>query len=214
VNTVVPGQTDISLHGIDRRRVDVFDFSGTGPSANEDADPANYEIATFDMTLASFAEGEPIVAYGFPSAFGTAPPDFNGRTVIDYTDVRSVLSVDWGSNGTNAPFPSIGGNGLVLHNQNQDIGRRHHIKTGPVLVDLTGLDADTTIVPRTSDRSVFYIKSNDGLRQFSDFAEFVDELSLSLNGANRARSMHARGHYDAATNSLTAYKIGVYLIEP
>ena len=214
VNTIVPGQTDISLHGIDRRRVDVFDFSGTGPSANEDADPGNYEIATFDMTLASFAEGEPIVAYGFPSAFGTAPPDFSGRTIIDYTDVRSVLSVDWGSNGTNAPFPSIGGNGLVLHNQNQDIGRRHHIKTGPVLVDLTGLDADTTIVPRTSDRSVFYIKSNDGLRQFSDFAEFIDELSLRLNGANLARSIHARGHYDAATNTLTAYKIGVYLIEP
>jgi hypothetical protein len=214
VNTVMPGQTDISLHGIDRRRVDVFDFSGTGVSADDDADPANYEVATGDLTLANFAEGKPIVAYGFPTAFGMAPPDFTGRTVIDYTDVRSALAVDWGSSGTTAAFVSMGDGGLVLNNQNEDIGKRHHIKNGPLRIDLTSLNSDTTIVPPDSDRKLFYIKSNNSLRQYSDFAEFVDDLSLSLNGATLARSMHARGHYDLDTNTLTAYKLGVYLFEP
>jgi len=46
VNTIVPGQTDITLHSIDRRRAGVFDFSG--------------------------------------------------RSIIDYTDVRSALGVGWG----------------------------------------------------------------------------------------------------------------------
>lgn len=214
VNTVIPGQTDITLHGIDRRRVDVFEFSGTGSGSSDDADPANYEVATFDMTLASFAEGKPIVAYGFPTAFGVAPPDFSGRTVIDYTDVRSALAVDWGSSGTSAPFVSMGGGGLVLNNQNDDIGKRHHIKNGPLRIDLTSLNADTTIVPPDSDHNVFYIKSDNSLRQYSDFAEFVDDLSLSLNGATSARSLHARGHYESDTNTLTAYKLGVHLIEP
>jgi hypothetical protein len=68
-------------------------------------------------------------------------------------------------------------------------------------------------VPRTTDRSVFYIKTADSLRQYSVFDDFINDLSLSLDGATTARSMHARGHYNSDTNMFTAYKIGVYLLE-
>lgn len=214
VNTVTPGQTDITLHGIDRRRVQIFDFTGTGASADTDADPDNYEVATGNLTLANFAAGKPIVAYGFPTAFGMASPDFIGRTVIDYTDVRSALGVGWGSTGTTLPFSSMESDRLVLNNKNVDIDQRHFIKSGPVLIDLTALDSDTTIVPRSADRSLYYIKSADSLRQYSDFADFVSDLTLSFDGLTTARSMYARGKYDTDTNTFTAYKIGVYLLEP
>ncbi len=214
VNTVMPGQTDITLHGIDRRRVQIFDFTGTGASTDSDADPDNYEVATGNLTLANFAAGKPIVAHGFPTAFGTAPPDFTGRTVIDFTDVRSALGVGWGATGTTSPFINASIDGLILDNQNEDIDQRHHIKNGPLLIDLTTLDSDTTIVPRATGRSVFYIKTADSLRQYSNFADFVNDLGLSLDGATTARSMHARGKYDTDTNTFTAYKIGVYLLEP
>ena len=214
VNTVMPGQADITLYGIDRRRVEIFDFTGTGASPDMDADPKNYEVATGVLPLANFAAGKPIVAWGFPTAFGTAPPDFTGRTVIDYTNVRSALGVGWGSTGTVAPFAMMDSSALVLDNKNPDIDQRHYIKTGPVLIDLTTLDSNTTIVPRATGRSLFYIKSHDSLRQYSTFADFVDDLSLSLDGATTARSMHVRGLYDSDTNTLTAYKIGVYLLEP
>lgn len=212
VNTVVPGQTDITLHAIDRRRVQIFDFTGTGGDA--DADPNNYEVETGNMVLADFAAGRPIAAWGFPTAFGTAPPDFNGRTVIDYTDVRSALGVGWGSGGTLAPFISAGPDGLILDNQNADIDQRHHVKQGPVVIDLTALDSSTQIVPRETGRMLFYLKSQDSLLLYSDFDDFVSELNMSLNGATAARSMHARGLYDPDTNIFTAYKIGVYLLEP
>ena len=214
VNSVVPGQTDIALHAIDRRRASVFDFSGTGAGPETDADPDNYEVATGSLALANFASGKPIVAYGFPTAFGAAPPDFTGRTVIDYTAVRSALGVGWGGAGTLAPFTSAGPDGLLLNNQNDDIDQRHYIKSGPVLIDLTELDSDTLIVPRSGDRSLFYIKSAISLRQYSEFADFVDDLSLSLDGATAARSMHARGQFDVDSNVFTAFKIGVYLLEP
>ena len=214
VNTVMPGQTDITLHSIDRRRAQVFDFTGTGKSPDEDAEIANYEIATGNLSLADFAAGKPIVAYGFPNAFGAAPPDFMGRTIIDYTDVRSALGVGWGASGTLMPFLSVGSDGLLLNNWNDDIDVRHHIKQGPVLIDLMELDSDTLIVPRTNGRSLFYIKSQDSLRLYSNFDDFVADLSMSLDGATAARSMHARGKYDADTNIFTAYKIGVYLLEP
>jgi hypothetical protein len=214
VNTVMTGQTDIRLHSIDRRRVEIFDFAGTGASEMEDADPHNYEVATGNLTLANFAAGKPIVARGFPTAFGMAPPDFTGRTIIDYTDVRSVLGVGWGIDGTAMPFSDITMERLVLNNRNEDIDQRHYIKQGPVLIDLTMLDSDTTIVPRETGRLAFYIKSADSLRMFSDFAEFSNELGASLLGGDKARSMHARGKYDAGANEFTAYKIGVHLIEP
>ncbi|MBU2675610.1 MAG: DUF4382 domain-containing protein [Gammaproteobacteria bacterium] len=214
VKTVMPGQTDITLHSIDRRRVQIFDFSGTGQTEGQDADPENYEVATGNLTLADFAEGKPIVARGFPTAFGWAPPDFTGRTVIDYTDVRSVLGVGWGAMGTEMPFHEVTREYLVLDNQNQDIDERHYIKQGPVLIDLTTLDSNTKIVPRETDRLAFYIKTADSIRMYSHFADFADDLGESLLAGDKARSMHARGRYDAGANEFTAYKIGVYLLEP
>ncbi len=214
VNTVIPGQTDITLYAIDRRRAEIFDFTGTGVFPEDDADPDNYEVATGSLTLANFATGKPIVARGFPTAFGAAPPDFKGRTVIDYTDVRSALGVGWGTEGTAEPFRSVTADGLVLFNQNPDIDQRHYIEQGPVLIDLTALDSDTTIVPRDSDRLAFYLKSADSLRMYSDFGDFANDLGTSLTGGDRARSMHARGKYDVDTNVFTAYKIGVHLLEP
>lgn len=214
VNTVVPGETDITLHAVDRRRVQIFDFAGTGMSEATDADPDNYTVATGNLTLANFAAGKPIVARGFPSAFGTAPPDFTGRTVIDYTDVRSALGIGWGTEGTPLPFSSIESERLVLDNGNEDIDQRHYVKQGPVLVDLTALDSDTVIVPRAAGRLAFYIKSSDSVRMYSDFTDFANDLRDSLNGADRARSMHAGGKYDAAENVFTATKIGIHLLEP
>ncbi len=215
VNTVVPGQTDITLHAIDRRRVEIFDFSGTGIDPANDADPSNYEVATGNLSLAVFAEGKPIVAWGFPSAFGAAPPDFTGRTVIDFTEVRAALGVGWGGEGTLMPFSNIAEDGLLLNNQNPDVDQRRFIKQGPVVIDLTALDSDTLIVPSDTGRTVFYIRSRDSLRIYSDFADFTADLADSLDGSSvAARSMHAHGQYDAASNVFTARKAGVYLLEP
>ena len=214
VNTVVPGQVDITLQAIDRRRAAIFDFSGTGASPELDADPANYEVATGDLPLADLAAGKPIAVRGFPEAFGVAPPDFSGRTVIDFTDVRSALGIGWGPEGTIAPFLHTGPDGLVLDNQNPDIDVRHYIKQGTVLIDLQALDSDTTIVPPESGRTLYVIKTADSLRQYANFDEFEADLATSLDGSTTARSMYARGQYDADSNVFTAYKLGVYLLEP
>jgi hypothetical protein len=215
INEVLPGETAIDLQSIDRRRVSIFDFTGTGGSPADDADPANYQVATGPLSLAPFAEGKPVVAKGFPTAFGFAPPDFVGRTLIDFTAVLSKLGVGWGAEGTTAPFLSMdASDGLVLDNQNPAIDVRKYIKQGPVLIDLTELASGTAIVPAESGRSVYSIKTNDSIRLYSDFADFIDDLTMSLDGVTPARSMHARGRYDAANNVFTANKIGVFLLSP
>ncbi len=214
VNTVMNGQADIELHSIDRRRVEVFDFTGTGTSPQTDADPANYEVATGNLLMAADAAGQPVVVYGFPYEFGAAPPDFEGRTLIDYSDVRSALGVGWGAEGTTTPFLMMDGTGLLLDNRNLDTDQRHHIKQGPVLIDLTSLDSNTLVAPRESGRKVFTVKTSDSLQLYADFDDFINALTLELNGVNAARSMYARGHYNSDTNVFTAYKIFVYILEP
>jgi hypothetical protein len=214
VNTIMPGQTDIELHAIDRRRVGVFDFTGTGASPDMDADPDNYEVSTGNLLMPSDATGQPVVVYGFPNEFGGAPPDFEGRTIIDFSDVRSAVGVGWGAEGTTAPFLMMDSNGLLLDKRNPDIDQRHHIKQGPVLIDLTTLDSDTLIAARESGRKLFTVKTSDSLQLYADFNDFVTALTLELDGVNAARSMYARGHYNGDTNVFTAYKIFVYILEP
>ena len=214
VNTIMPGQTDIELHAIDRRRVGAFDFTGTGTSPDMDADPDNYEVSTGNLLMPSDATGQPVVVYGFPNEFGGAPPDFEGRTIIDFSDVRSAVGVGWGAEDTTAPFLMMDSNGLLLDNQNPDIDQRHYIKQGPVLIDLTTLDSDTLIAARESGRKLFTVKTSDSLQLYADFDDFVTALTLALDGVNAARSMYARGHYNSDTNVFTAYKIFIYILEP
>ena len=56
--------------------------------------------------------------------------------------------------------------------------------------------------------------STDSLQLYADFDDFVAALMFALDGVNAARSMYARGHYNADTNVFTAYKIFVYILEP
>jgi len=214
VNSVVPGQVDIDLHAIDRRRVEIFNFAGTSASPETDADPDNYEVSTGNFLLAAQSPGRPVVAWGFPNKFGGEPPDFEGRTLIDFVDVRSVLGVGWGATGTTMPFTMMDSAGLLLNNLNPDIDQRHFIKKGPLLIDLTTLDSDTLIAPRETGRMLFAVKTTESLQLYSNFDEFIAALSMELDGLNAARSMYARGHYNADTNVFRATKIFVYLLEP
>jgi hypothetical protein len=215
VNSIVPGQVDIDLHSLGGRRPGIYDFTCTGGcDPATDADPDNYEVSTGNLLLAAAAAGQPVSAWGFVNDFMGAPPDFEGRSIIDFSDVRSALGVGWGAEGTTAPFLMMDASGLLLDNQNMDIDQRHFIKQGPVLIDLTTLDSDTLIAPRETGRKLFAVKTTDSLQLYADFEDFVIALTLSLDGVNAARSMYARGHYNADTNVFTAYKIFVYILEP
>lgn len=214
VNTIVPGQVDIDLSSIDRKRIDAFDFSGTGMTADTDADPDNYEVLTGALLMDSEAVGQPIVVRGFANAFGAAPHDFEGRSLVDYAGVRSSLGVGWGVDGTTAPFTMLDDNGLLLDNQNEDIDQRHFIKQGPVLIDLQALDSNTLIAPSDSGPTLFVIKSRNSLQLYRDFTDFAAALGNELAGGAAARSMYARGSYEGSSNILSASKIGVHLLNP
>jgi len=81
-------------------------------------------------------------------------------------------------------------------------------------VDLTALPAGTEIVPPAEGRTLYTIKTGDSLALYTNFADFVAALTASLDGATAARSLYARGNYDAEANVFTAWKAGIHLLEP
>ncbi len=215
VTSVMPGQLNMALRGIDRLGIDHFDFSGTGMTSDVDANPADYEVATSTLPLANVETDRSVKVMGFVTPFGMAPPDFEGRTVVDHRSIPSVLGMSWDEDGTLAPFMSMGSDGLVLNLDNGEIGERHHIKIGrEEPISLLELPGSPLIAPTDSRRALYGIAEPGHVELFRNFTDFVDELTLRLNSFSGARSLSAYGRYDEVTNTLTAYKIAVYLVPP
>lgn len=210
VVTAQPGQLTLDLAAIDGRRPGIFDFRGTGLSSEVDADPDNYEVATAALALDRLAAGSPARVFGFVTPFGAAPPDFNGRTVVDFQQVRAVLGIGWGMQGTAAPFVRLDAQGLVIDGTNRDIGLRHYIAIGPRLVDLTQLPASVTVVP-AEGRGLYSIGEPGRVEVFAEFARFAARLSEKLGTGVKVRSMSASGSYDIGSSMLTARSVSVSL---
>lgn len=205
-----PGHLALDLAAIDGRRPASFDFSGTGATPEGDADPEDYEVATGVLDLNRFDPGSMARAIGFVTPFGTAPPDFFGRTVVDYSELRAELGIGWGEVGTAAPFTSLNPTGLVLDLANPELGLRHHLKIGPRIVDLTRLPASPTVAP-AAGRTLFAIAQGDSIEVFGDFARFVERLAEKMSGGARLRALHARGAFDAGSGTLTAHYLAARL---
>ena len=209
VNTVVAGQLNLNLRGIDRLGIDAFNFAGTGVTPAQDANPADYEVATGTLGLASVAAGQAASVIGFVRPFGGAPPDFEGRAVIDHRDLPALLGIGWGTTGTTAPFSSMGATGLVLDIKNPSIGARHHLLDDMRVIDLTTLPMSPTLAPSPDGRAIYGIAVGADIKLFTSFAEFSTELASQLGGGRPAIALTATGRYEAANATLYANHIAV-----
>jgi hypothetical protein len=211
VNQASNGQLTLKLDSIDGRRISAFNFAGTGASTAQDADPTNYEINTGSLSLSGLSTNEPTRVFGFQTAFGTAPPDFDARTIVDQPALPAMLQLTWGRTGTTAPFTSEGATSIVLNLQNSGIGGAHFIFIGPRLVNLLNLPASPSVVPPTDGRSAYLIVTKTMSLAFHDFSDFTTELATRLNGSTAMVSFTANGSYDGDTNTLTARSVVVIL---
>lgn len=212
VNEVFTGQVDLDLATIGGRRAGLFDFTGTGSDASTDADPTDYEIVTGNLDLGDgLLPGTPARAFGFPSAYGFAPPDFEARTVIDLGGIVAGLVISWTGDGATAPFTLIGPDALVPDVSILGEGQRHYIRIGPAFIDLLDIEGGIAIVPTERGRSLYSIRTADSIALYRDFADFTDALAAALDGATAARAMHARGSFDDASGEFVASKIGIVL---
>ena len=87
------------------------------------------------------------------------------------------------------------GSGLLLNMDEFGNDQRHHIKQGPVLIDLSTLDTNTLIKPRETGRKLFVVKTTDSLQLYADFEDFLNALTLELDDRVMVRPLrHVAEH--------------------
>lgn len=202
VNSSGGGQLAVDLSALNRRPVAWYNFTGTGPAPS---DPTNYLVDTSALNLSGVTlnAGDPVRVEGFVTPFGAAPPDFTADSVADYASARATLAVGW-TNGTTAPFASIGSAQMVVDLTNPDLGGVHYLRRGGVVTDLVGLTPAPSVVPPATGVGAYAILQNGSVTVHLSFTTFVNDLDTRLNGSTRMRGLFARGGYDAATGAFTA----------
>jgi hypothetical protein len=195
----------VDLQSIDGRRIEIFDFQGTGSA--EDSDPDRYEIATGNLSLHHLTLNDLVTIRGFVTPFGEAPKDFQAQTVVNVLDLPATLAVRWKNGGVTTPFTSLSPINLVLNLSASTLGNLHHVFRHGAATDLLSSNVNPTIIPDSTRPGVYTIAQNRTMLVFSDFANFETALANKLNGSTRLMQLQANGVFSDNQFSLTTRRV-------
>lgn len=199
----------VDLQSIDLRPVSQFDFSGTGTSTADDADPDYYEVETATLDLSGVLDGAPLKVAGFVTPFGSAPMDFEAQTVVDLSEVPAVLRVGYGEGSADAII-AASADGLSL--DLTDAGSFHHLSRAGVAIDLAALSVAPMIVPHPDGDGSFWIEQGGTLQLHTDFAAFATDLAARIEGGSLVRGVLATGDYVDQSGVITSRMVIVSLL--
>lgn len=193
-----------ALAYIEGRRVEVFDFGGTGTTAADDSDPAAYDVDVGPLLSGTaLPSGEIVEIRGFVAPYGQAGAngDFSAVSVIDLNQdpLGANMLLRW-TGGASAPFSGIAGDAVVI-----DLGGvdNKNIRIAGVDVDLSGTP-QLTLSAQDAEKGRYAImmRGQPGIRLYHRFADFADALASFLNGGASVANLVAHGSYSAADTTL------------
>jgi hypothetical protein len=202
------GQLTMNLHSIDHRRMEIFDFSGTGTDGANDADPENYQIDTGSLDLSPLQIDGPVKVRGFVESFGQASPDFAAQTIVTVDEVRTLMKVDWRP-PTGEAFGTLSSEQLVLNLDG--VGRFHHLVRGWIVTDLTQLSQAPSVIPEADGRGMFVIRLQGTVQVFLEFGAFAEALAQWIDDGLRVNKLEAVGEFDDASAALTVGVVEIKL---
>ena len=206
------GQVTLNVQSIGGLAPTEFSYAGTGTTTAQDSNPAMYVVTTGTLPLPPVSATSPIRYFGIVQPFGSAPPDFNANTQVDFADAFAKLEVDFGL-GSAAAFSTVSATDLVLNLADPLLGHEHVIQAGPLVIDLTTLPASPMIVPDATGPNMFAISdgTSEMLSMYLSYADFEAALATKLTGTTTVKRVLALGHWDQASNTFTARQIDVIL---
>jgi hypothetical protein len=190
-----------------------FNFAGTGTASANDATAAAYAVNTGTLDQSGIAAGTLLRMDGFPTPFGSAPPDFNASAVTPGTSQTANLIVEWSGSGTTAPFTSQDSTSLALNLSNADLAA---VVVGPQSSCTTPTAACTTLtgtpaITIATGNQFAIGNATTGISVFNSSSSFASALNSTLNGSTNVFRVVAVGSYDASTNTFTASRVDVAL---
>ena len=211
VNSAGSGVVAMTLARIDGRPISLFNFSGTGTTVGNDANPISYQVATGALGLTGIVATTPLKVRGFVQPFGqaTATDAFNAITLIDVTNAPATLVVGWPLLEP-APFQQpFAVNGIVVNLTNA--GLLHDIFRGGVDTPLP-TSVTPTVQAIDPARGLFVIGIDGTVQVYTQLGTYQAALQADLAAGRKARSFVASGgtYFDAA-KTLTANAMAVAL---
>jgi hypothetical protein len=181
-----------------------FNFAGTGTASANDATAGAYVVNTGTIDESATPAGTLLRADGFPTSFGSAPPDFDATAVTLGSAEPANLIVEWSSgSGTTSPFTSDTA-GLVLNLANATTAE---VVVGPQTTALTG----TPTIDIAGATEFAIGNAATGVSTFISSSAFLSALNSTLNGSNKVYRVVAVGTYDASSNTFAAQRVDVPL---
>ncbi len=198
----------MDLNYINGRRVNIYNFSGTGSSEQVDADPGNYEVNIGTLDTSSVLLGDPVRVRGFTNDFGDAPDDFNASTLVDASQIRGHMVVVYGLLGSINAISAVNEDGVVLNVA--DARFRHHIVIAGIPTDLNGLDQVPVVQPG-GERGVYSILLNGRLEVYTYYEAFSIALQENLEAGVSVVRFDAQGYFDRDLGVFTTKRLGIIL---
>ncbi len=198
----------MKLAAIDRHRLAPFDFTGTGTSSENDADPTHYELATATLDSTQLNPNDPLRVRGFVTPYGTAPADFTAHTLISSGAQPALMVIDWAPASVSA-ISRLDNNGMALNLDG--VGRFHHVSQRGERIDLTTQPTPPILLPGEAGMSHYVIIQGDSYHLHQSFESFVTELKTVLSRGGSVKRLEAPGQYLKSDGSLTARRLTLHL---
>lgn len=215
----------LDLHLLSGRRPAIYDFSGTGSSPVDDADPDFYQVATRTLPLLNLSVNNMIRVRGLVNEFGAAPDDFLARTVISKeTDLRPALFIaGWPDPGA-MPIASLDDRSVALDLSDaryalRVLGRKIAGNDAEDGADSETSALDTlTLLATESGRGVYAVRVRGAgeIHVYRSFSELSAELVQQLDAGRELRRATAHGRYNSQSGveELETVRASFDFVEP
>lgn len=215
VSSTAANVVTLALQSLDGQAPAAFDFTGTGMTNAQDAAAAAYTVAVpAALSTGSLAAGVPVRFVGFVAPFGSAPPDFNAITVVNFANTKAELDVRWAPPGVAAPFATLTSTQILISQATLTASAEHELLVAFTKIDPSSLAAGLSIVPDMSATNVGFAiahRASDKSDSYTTFNDFVTALTTDLNGTTAALGVEAVGPYDSTTGVLSVDRMVVIL---
>jgi len=199
------GTLTVDVRRIGLRPIANFDFVVESVSV---ADPAAFLVDAGSLSAGTVTTGTPVRVRGYmaPLTALSAEPDFSALTIIDRSDVASLLVVRYVP-ADPAAFTSISSESLSIDVSGATFAGVDQGFVG--VIDLTA-SPEPTITPKFAI-GLYHIIQDGTLTGFLSFENFSAALAERTAAGARVARIAALGGYDAGTQVLSASIVSVSL---
>ncbi len=215
VGSTAANVVTLALQSLAGQAPAAFDFTGTGTTSAQDASAAAYTgAAAAQLATAALATGAPARFIGFVAPFGSAPPDFNAITVVNYADTKAELDVRFASPGLTAPFATLTSTQILISQATLTASAERELRIAFMRIDPSTLSAGLSLVPDMSAADAGFTIAHmlsEKSSSYATFNDFVTALTTDLNGTTAALRIEAVGPYDSTSGVLSVDRMVVVL---